>query len=73
MPKPGKSYKEYKEAKRMKELSPIDVALLVGIGICLTAYIAGHFIGKPFPEMIELVKWFGVGLGLSAGGKVVSK
>lgn len=57
----------------MKELSPIDAALLAGMGICIVAYIAGHFTGKPFPEMIELVKWFGVGLGLAATGKTVSK
>ena len=58
----------------MKDVNYIDVALLSGMGICLSAYIAGHFFGNPFPEMLELIKWLGIGLGLTtAGSRVVNK
>lgn len=46
------------------KLSKMDLALIAGMGTCLITYIAGHFTGQPFPEMMDLMKWFGLGLGL---------
>lgn len=51
----------------------MDTALLAGMGICLFAYIGGHFTNNPFPEMVELIKWLGVGLGLTAAGTKLNK
>jgi len=52
----------------------MDTALLAGIGVCLAAYIAGHFANNPFPEMMDTIKYFGIGLGLTAlGSKTTPK
>ena len=47
------------------QLNKADMFLAGCIGTCLLAYIAGHFIDRPFPEAMEAVKYFGLGLGLN--------
>jgi hypothetical protein len=57
----------------LKDIKGIDKVLLIGMGICLLAYIAGHFVGNPFPEMLSVMQWLGIGLGLTTSASVVSK
>jgi hypothetical protein len=54
-------------------MKSVDKALLTGMGVCLLAYIAGHFVSNAFPEMLELIQWLGIGLGLATSASVVSK
>jgi hypothetical protein len=51
------------------KISKMDIFLSGCMGICLLAYLAGHFVDKPFPEAMDAMKYFGIGLGLSQMGK----
>jgi hypothetical protein len=51
------------------KISKMDIFLAGCMGACLLAYFAGHFMGKPFPEALDMLKYFGIGLGLSQAGK----
>jgi hypothetical protein len=57
----------YKEGLTLegKNLTTMDLALLVGMGICTLAYIASCFIGQPIEQVKELIFYFGIGLGLT--------
>lgn len=48
-----------------KTISKTDIFLAGCMGICLLAYLAGHFTGQPFPEAMDAMKYFGLGLGLN--------
>jgi len=51
----------------------IEYIFVGGMGLCLLSYIVGHFTGKPFPEMLEIMKWFGIAVGLPSAGAVLSR
>jgi len=58
-----------------KDIGFLDVCFVSAIAVCLGAFIAGHFMGKPFPEMVEMIKYFGlaVGIGAAAMAKAANK
>jgi len=51
------------------KLNKMDIFIAACMGICLAAYLCGHFINNPFPDALDVMKYFGLGLGLNQIGK----